>query len=376
VNHPLEEDPVFLTQQLISYRGNKRKLLPLLGEGLSIAKTRLGRDQISILDGFAGSGICSRFFKAHASLLIANDLQPYAATLGRCYLHNRNAVNLPALRRVISDLRTAKLDKCDGFIQSLYAPREDDNIKEGERVFFTRRNALILDNVCRRVQQLDESTRALILGPLLAEASVHSNTAGHFKGFLKDRTSKRGAFGGATGSQYDVITAEIDVRAPVLSRFDRDCRIYCKDIDDLVADLEEMDVAYYDPPYEAQPYGYLYFMLDILVSYQEPKEVSEVAGVPKDWIRSQYSTEKDTLDLIVSLVERTRARFVMLSYSNEGQIAPDRLSHALARLGKMTILEQRHQRMNSARGSDKHGTRGHRETRPMVIERLYVVEKS
>jgi adenine-specific DNA-methyltransferase len=371
-----EEDEAYLTKQLISYMGNKRRLLPLLADGLRIPLDRLGKEKLSILDGFSGSGVCSRFFKRYASQLIANDLQPYAATLSQCYLRNRSEIDIPDLRSTISELRRLKLAPCDGFFQSMYAPKDEANIQPNDRVFFTRRNALILDNVCRTAQSLDVGLRPLILGPLLSETSIHSNTAGHFKSFLKDRNTKIGCYGGASGAERDVITADIEVLSPVLSRYETDCVVHCKDICDLVASLDEIDVAYFDPPYEAQPYGYLYFMLDLLVTYQRPVEVSEVAGVPQDWVRSQFSTEKDTLHLIVDLVQKTKARFVLLSYSNEGQIAPERLKAALGSLGKLTVLEKAHPRMNSAINSDANKTRGRKGTKPMVVELLYILEKA
>jgi adenine-specific DNA methylase len=75
-------------------------------------------------------------------------------------------------------------------------------------------------------------------------------------------------------------------------------------------------------------------------------------------------------------VQRTKARFVLLSYSNEGQIAPERLKAALAALGKLTVLEKSHPRMNSAVNSDINKTRGRKGTKPMVVELLYVLEKA
>lgn len=372
----MEESPLYLSHQLISYRGNKRKLLDLLDVGLKFVSGRVGKEKLDILDGFSGSGVCSRFFKRYASSLVTNDLQPYAAILSDCYLRNRSEIDMSQLRSIVQELRTLKLEPCDGFIQRLYAPADDQNIQPGERVYFTSRNARILDNICRAAQELDPELRPLILGPLLASASKHSNTAGHFKSFLRDRHTKLGAFGGSTGSWRDVIMAEIDLSVPVLSRFETDCRSTCMDIDALVDEMDGVDVAYFDPPYGPQPYGYLYFMLDLLVTYKEPRDISEVAGVPTDWSRSQYSTEKDTLDLIVSLVKRVPASFVMLSYSDEGQITPERLTAALAEFGKIQIVDRQHQRMNSAWGSDKHGTRGQKGSRPMVTESLYVVEKS
>src|SRR5205807_6041118 len=84
-----------------------------------------------------------------------------------------------------------------GFIEELYAPRDERRIKESDRVFYTQSNARRLDNYRRLLDELPASSRDMLLGPLLSEASVHANTAGVFKGFYKDRKTGIGRFGGS-----------------------------------------------------------------------------------------------------------------------------------------------------------------------------------
>ena len=74
-----EENPEYLSRQLITYIGNKRALLGQIGGAVEQVKRRLGKDRLRVFDAFSGSGVVSRYFKAHASLLISNDLeQSYA----------------------------------------------------------------------------------------------------------------------------------------------------------------------------------------------------------------------------------------------------------------------------------------------------------
>src|SRR5690242_12041152 len=87
------EDPAYLTEQLITYIGNKRSLLANISHAMNEVKQRLKKDRLRIFDVFAGSGVVSRFFKAHASLLISNDFEDYAAVVARCYLRNRGEVD-------------------------------------------------------------------------------------------------------------------------------------------------------------------------------------------------------------------------------------------------------------------------------------------
>ena len=68
VNGYTEED--YLTKQIVTYLGNKRSLLPLIGYATELVSKELGTNQLSFLDVFSGSGIVSRFFKTKAKALL------------------------------------------------------------------------------------------------------------------------------------------------------------------------------------------------------------------------------------------------------------------------------------------------------------------
>ena len=87
---PSEEDGDYLSRQIITYIGNKRALLGQIGQVVEGVKRRMGKERLRVFDVFSGSGIVSRYLKAHASTLISNDIEDYAAVVGRCYLRNRS----------------------------------------------------------------------------------------------------------------------------------------------------------------------------------------------------------------------------------------------------------------------------------------------
>jgi adenine-specific DNA-methyltransferase len=103
---PIAEDPDYLTRQLITYIGNKRTLLGHIGIAVERVKQRLGKGKLRVVDLFSGSGVVSRYLKAHASLLISNDIEDYATVISRCYLRNRSTVDFRALSEMISELNT------------------------------------------------------------------------------------------------------------------------------------------------------------------------------------------------------------------------------------------------------------------------------
>ncbi len=133
------ENPAYLSDQLITYIGNKRALLPLIHQAMQHVQGRLGRRKLRILDAFAGSGIVSRYLKKYAAYLISNDLEQYACTIGACYLSNAASLDLDALHESHRYLLAHAARQCKnlGLIRQLYSPRDDADIQQGERVFYT-----------------------------------------------------------------------------------------------------------------------------------------------------------------------------------------------------------------------------------------------
>src|SRR3990167_10284798 len=89
----------YFNSHLITYIGNKRRLLPFLYHGFSKVRRKIGKQKLKILDGFTGSGAVARLLKVFASELHVNDLEDYSETLNRAYLANRSAINFIELER-------------------------------------------------------------------------------------------------------------------------------------------------------------------------------------------------------------------------------------------------------------------------------------
>jgi adenine-specific DNA-methyltransferase len=364
------EDPAFLTDQLITYIGNKRSLLANIGHALNQVKRRLSKDRLRIFDVFAGSGVVSRFFKAHASLLVSNDFEDYAAVVARCYLRNRSVVNCRELEEAVRWLN-AEVDSrsfSPGFIEELYAPRDERRIKKADRAFYTRDNARRLDNYRRLLDELPAAVRPMLLGPLLSEASVHANTAGVFKGFYKDRETGIGRFGGSNTDALTRIRGKIELSVPILSRYECDVDVRQQDANEAAREVSDIDLAYLDPPYNQHPYGSNYFMLNLLVHYRRPDDISQVSGIPTDWRRSGYNVKSKSLHLMHDLLHSLDARFLLISFNDEGFITPREMERLLAKLGMVSRFDIKY---NAFRGSrNLHGRETH------VTEQLFFVERS
>lgn len=366
---PVAEDPKYLSEQLITYIGNKRALLKQIGKAVIRVKQRTGKEHLRVFDAFSGSGIVSRFLKAHASFIVSNDFEGYAAVIARCYLRNRSSVNFTILSEIVEELNDRVADEplSKGFIETLYAPKDESKIREDDRVFYTTTNARRLDNYRRMIDTVPSDLRDLLLGPLLSAASVHSNTAGVFKGFYKDRTTGVGQYGGTRSDALKRIKGEIKLEIPVLSRFECDYQVLQDDTNKVATQLKGLDLAYIDPPYNQHPYGSNYFMLNLLVDYKRPDNISRVSGIPSDWKRSGYNVRAKSLLLLKQLLCNIDARFLLISFNNEGFISPDEMRTMLQKVGTVDEFSVRY---NTFRGS-----RNLRNRTIHVTEQMFLVEK-
>jgi adenine-specific DNA-methyltransferase len=313
--------------------------------------------------------VVSRFLKAHASFVLSNDIESYAAVAARCYLRNKSSVDLARISAVVADLN-ARVDTEPlprGFIEEMYAPRDEGRITKEDRVFYTRHNARRLDNYRRLIDAAPADITDMLLGPLLSEASVHANTAGVFKGFYKNRHTRIGQFGGSGSDALVRILGEIKLEAPILSNFECEYEVLQEDANVAARRVKGLDLAYLDPPYNQHPYGSNYFMLNLLVEYHRPTHVSRVSGIPINWRRSGYNVRGRSLTLLTDLLHTIDAPFLLVSFSNEGFVPPDVMRTLLSRIGRVETVEIRY---NAFRGSRNFN---HRSVH--VTEQLFLVER-
>lgn len=385
----LSENPDFLQSQLITYIGNKRALLPFIQQGIETVQNKLHKEKLNCIDVFSGSGIVARFLKQYSSNLTVNDLEEYSCIINRCYLSNMADMELSEIKSLYDELiseidfRMEKIAECrkngnyvhPGFISELYSPLNEEDIKKGERCFYTPYNANYLD-VARTLinEKVPEKYRDFFIAPLLSEASIHANTAGIFKGFYKNSKTGTGQFGGNGKDALSRITGKIKLQFPVFSNNKSDFRVFSKDANELVLlpELYEQgifDLAYFDPPYNQHPYGSNYFMLNLLAKYERPdvESISRVSGIPKNWNRSSYNKKKKVSQVFFDLVNNVKARFVLVSFNSEGFISKDEMITLLSSCGKVTVLESQY---NTFRGSRNLSNRDIH-----VKEYLFLVEK-
>lgn len=383
----MTENTQYLTEQLITYIGNKRSLLPFIKQGVEIVQKELNKEFLHCFDVFSGSGIVSRFLKSYASSITTNDLETYAKIISSCYLSNKSSINFDELEKIHSELvksttneiSTCELNNsCPGFVSELYAPKDEDNVQFGERCFYTPYNAKYIDIIRQKItDEVPAELQKFFIAPLLSEVSVHANTAGIFKGFYKNSRTGKGQFGGNGKNALERIKGKIELPLPIFSNFECPSYIFQEDANTLILDEmlynhlpeKEFDLAYIDPPYNQHPYGSNYFMLNLIANYQRPdcEKISRVSGIPKDWNRSSFNKKRVAAESFTNLVSSLRAKYLMVSFNSEGYISKNEMINILEKVGTVTVLDISY---NAFKGS-----RNLKNRDIYVSEYLFIVKK-
>ena len=364
----------FTYQSMLTCIGNKRKLIPHIFEIVDNLRNRLQKPKLAIMDAFTGSGVVIRGLMSLCDQVYTNDLEQYAHIMSRCFLETpttevqaRIAAHIDEMNRVAA---TGPY-RLDGPISRLYAPQNTDDIKVGERCFYTRENALIIDTLRQYIaDSVEPELHNYLLAPLLIKASIHTNTAGVFKGFYKD--GELGCFGGKGKNALSRIMNPIRVEIPTWSSaIVSKVQCCCGDIGDVIKTQipPTLDVIYLDPPYNQHPYGSNYFMLNVIIENREPIALSRVSGIPTNWNKSAYNSRKTAVNAMRELLANatSKSAFVVLSYNNEGIIEAEDWTQIF----EPYMVEKREIDYDTFKGSRNLQNRSNK-----VVEIMYIISKT
>jgi adenine-specific DNA-methyltransferase len=344
----------YIYQPMMSYLGNKRKLLDHIEKYVEKVKPQ------TALDGFCGSGVVARLFKCHVDSLIINDLEPYSVAIQKTYLANENSSGefntyIENLNKQVDTLKVASVP----FISKYYAPKDTENIQKGERCFYSRENAIRIDNYIQLLKKEKHTEfRDMAIGNLLVKCSINTNTSGVFKAFYK--VDDVGHWGGYKEHDLQRILKEIRVEKPILC--DKSCEVVYSNNEIMgfwkkykQSSEKPIDFVYYDPPYNQHPYGSNYFMLNVIYKAIMEKDYikefkiddSSVSGIPKDWNRSTFNYKKSALDAFKLMIEETQAKHILISYNDNGMISKEEIMEILGGKGEVSVEEIVYKNLNS-----------------------------
>jgi adenine-specific DNA-methyltransferase len=274
-----------------------------------------------VLDLFSGTSRVGHALKRAGYRVVANDHNAYAATLARCYIEADDTL-APEAERLIAELR--RLPGRAGYVTQTFCV---------ESRFFQPKNGERIDAIRARIAELalPPTLEAVLLTSLMEAADRVDSTTGVQMAFLKQWAPR-------AHNDLELRLPELLPRSPHgPGRARQDEAIDAAD--------EEVDLAYLDPPYNQHRYHGNYHVWETLVRGDAP----ETYGVAKKRIdarqrRSPFNSRVDFASALAAVLERVRARHLILSFSDEGFLARPDAEAMLGRLGRVRVVEREHKR--------------------------------
>ncbi|MCH2100315.1 MAG: DNA adenine methylase [Planctomycetes bacterium] len=338
---------------MIKYLGSKRTLLPWILE--TIEECAQG-EKLHVLDLFSGTSRVGHALKAAGHRVTANDWNTYAATLARCYVQSdvTRAAEAEALL-----LELASLPGRSGYFTETFCERAR---------FFQPRNGARVDAIRDQIAawDCDPELESILLTSLMEAADRVDSTTGVQMAYLKDWAPR------ARG--------ELELRMPQLLSQPAvgPCRAMQAEAREAAA-MIEADLVYLDPPYNQHKYEGNYHVWETLVRWDAPEHY----GVARKRVdvrerRSGFNSKPGIAAALTEVVDALRARWALVSFSDEGFLSREELELILARRGNVHVLERPHKRYVGAKigihnpAGEKVGTASHASNR----EYLFVVDLS
>ena len=298
------------------YIGNKESMVEEID---SFIESRVeSEESLTLFDAFCGTGAVSDRLKNKFNLVINDNLKwATVYTAGRLYASSCHFERLgfdPFAFLNLSD------EKVQGFIYKNYAPTESS------RMYFTPENAARIDYFRKQIEEwhknklLSEAEYMLLLASLVESVSRVSNTAGVYGAFLKKWDGRA--------------LKPIEFIKPAYNACDSlNIKIYNDKTENIISDVK-CDILYLDPPYTQNQYGTQYHLLETLILNDHPS-VSKVTGSrPVMPMRSDWSKEYKAHILLDRIIANTTARYIVMSYNNDGLMSKEYIEAVMKRYGK------------------------------------------
>lgn len=343
----------YLKKQIITYMGNKRKLLANISNIIYKVKEELNQDTLITADAFAGSGIVSRLLKTKSNVLYTNDIAGYSKTLNSCFLFTPTKKEEQIIKHYINKANIFAYNNDNNvnipkWIRKHWAP--EGKISKSHRVYFTEKNALLIDKYMYFINTIPEKYKCFLLAQVLVQASIHNNTNGQFSAYYKDENGI-GKYGGKKEIDIKRITKDILLEYPIFCKNNCKINISQMDTNNWIKTLPHVDVIYLDPPYNKHPYSIYYFMLDIINNWDTKMNIPDTyRGQPKNWIKSKYNSFSNAEKIFTDLIENINAKFIILSYNNKGIIPTNNIQKILNKKGKVYRISVEHKTYNKLKG--------------------------
>ena len=288
---------------MIKYLGSKRRLIEHI-----VADVESCEGVRTVLDLFSGTARVGHALKTRGYHVHANDHNAYAHVLARCYVAADGRRWRAEAERVIAELNALAPEP--GWFTELYCERSR---------YLQPANGARVDAIRSRIAALalPHELEAIALVSLMEAADRVDSTVGLQMAYLKQWAPR----------SYQPLR----LRLPAL--VDGEGGASCMDAREAAA-MYAADLAYLDPPYNQHSYLGNYHVWESLVRWDKP-EVYGVAMKRED-VRTRgsvFNRRGQHAAAFRDVLERLRARWLVVSFSDEGFLSLDELRAMLAERG-------------------------------------------
>ena len=288
---------------VIKYLGSKRQLAPLIGDAAQALEARAAADL------FAGTTRVGQELRRRGITVLSSDTAAYSEDFGIAYLEESDRRRLAEL---LAGLRTAPPRR--GYFTRTFC--------EAAR-YVHPDNGMQIDGARAAIDQLDvdRSERGLLLTSLIEAADRVDSTVGVQMAYLK-RWAPRAL-------QPLQLREPARVPGPPGTAVRRDAN-------QLAGDLDGIDVAYLDPPYNQHSYFANYHIWETLHRGDEPDHYGVACKrVDCRTTKSAYNSRRAAGDALADLIARTASTWILLSFSDESFHDLDEVGRLLAERGRV-----------------------------------------
>ncbi len=299
---------------MIKYIGSKRLLIPHI-----VRAVEAFPGVAAILDLFAGTSRVGHALKARGYHIHANDHLSYAATLARCYIEADSHTYAGTAQALIADLQ--QTPPVDGYFTEVFCRQAR---------FFQPHNGMRIDGIREKIEELalTPPLKAIVLTSLMEAADRVDSTTGVQMAYLKKWAPR----------SYNNLELRLPQLLPGGGR--------ATQLDALAAAAgADVDLAYLDPPYNQHSYIGNYHIWETLVRWDKPEHYGVACKrIGCREYRSSFNRKREIAGAMDQVVQAVQARYLLVSFSNEGYLAQPEMEAILQRRGAVHTIVIAHKR--------------------------------
>lgn len=308
---------------MVKYIGSKRLLLPRIVEIIG------SLDGVqTVFDAFSGTSRVGHALKRAGYRVIANDCLSFAHALATCYVQADRECMCADAERVIAELNA--LPGRAGYVTEVFCEQSR---------FFQPHNGERIDAIRGRIEQMDLpwELRCVVLTSLIEAADRVDSTTGVQMAYVKKWAPR-------SFNRLELRVPDVLPRAKAGPG-----RALMMDATE-AARRVRADLAYLDPPYNQHSYLGNYHVWETIVRWDLPEHYGVACKrVDCRERRSDFNSKVRAERALQAVIDSVDARWMLVSFNDEGYIARERMEELLGTRGRVRTLECAYKRYVGAK---------------------------